>query len=211
VVSLSSIGVFLLAALGLLLMPGPAVIYIVTRSVAQGRRAGLASVAGIELASLCHAAAAALGLSVILVTSALAFNIVKYAGAAYLIYLGIRTAISKGPVRVETATEAASWHQLFGKGFLVNILNPKTALFFYAFLPQFVDPRRGSAVLQIAILGLLFVGLATVTDSAYALVASSVRHLVAPRSGFEKIKRYVTAGIYVALGVAAAATGHGKG
>jgi threonine/homoserine/homoserine lactone efflux protein len=163
---LSSIIVFLLAALGLLLIPGPAVLYIVTRSVAQGRKAGLASVLGIELATLCHSMAAAFGLSAILLASALAFDVVKYLGAAYLVYLGIRTILSRTPSHASDNSPPPSLSQMFRKGFLVNLLNPKTALFFYAFLPQFVDPARGSSILQILSLGALFVLLATITAAA---------------------------------------------
>jgi threonine/homoserine/homoserine lactone efflux protein len=203
--------VFALAALGLLVVPGPAVLYIVTRSVAQGRRAGLASVLGIELASLCHSAAAALGLSAILMASALAFSVVKYVGAAYLMYLGIRSLLSRADVAADENATPRDFSQLFAKGFLVNLLNPKTALFFYAFLPQFVDPSRGSTVFQILFLGGLFVLLATCTDSTYAVIGSSVGRLVMNRTGFQKARRYVTGGIYIALGVVAAAIGHGRG
>jgi len=206
----SSIAVFLLAALGLLLVPGPAVIYIVTRSVSQGRRAGIASVMGIEVASLCHSVAAALGLSAILLTSSLVFSVVKYLGAAYLIYLGVRAIFSRQELpEVEEGTPA-NLPQLFRKGLVVNLLNPKTALFFYAFLPQFVSPARGSTVVQILTLGILFVILATITDSTYALVSSGVGRFVITRPGFRRVQRYVTGGVYMALGVTAAFTGSGK-
>lgn len=209
-ISTSALTVFVLAALGLLLMPGPAVIYIVTRSVSQGRRAGLASVLGIEVAGLCHAVAAAFGLSAVLLASALAFSIVKYVGAAYLVYLGVRALLAKdGPTRAEAAAPQSGF-QLFRKGLLVNLLNPKTALFFYAFLPQFVDPARGSPILQILLLGALFVGLATCTDGTYALIGSGIGRLVTGAAGFQRVKRYVTGGIYIALGAAAAATGAGR-
>jgi threonine/homoserine/homoserine lactone efflux protein len=201
---------FLLAALVLLLIPGPAVIYIVTRSVAQGRRAGLASVLGIELATLCHSVAAAFGLSAILLASSLAFDVVKYVGAAYLVYLGVRTLFSRtGPAELEKAPPP-SLSRMFRRGFLVNLLNPKTALFFYAFLPQFVDPRRGSPILQILLLGLSFAALATITDSSYALVSSGVGRFIMRRRGFQKVQRYVTGGIYISLGVAAAVSGSGR-
>ena len=154
--ALSTIALFLLAGLGLLLIPGPAVLYVVTRSAAQGRRAGLASVLGIESATCVHILAAALGLSAILLTSALAFNVVKYLGAAYLILLGLRTLLSKKKHQDVLVEPPRSLSQLFGQGFLVNLLNPKTALFFYAFLPQFVDPSRGAVVGQILLLGVLF-------------------------------------------------------
>ncbi len=204
-----SLVVFVLAALALLLIPGPAVVYIVTRSIAQGRRAGLASVLGIELAGLCHSAAAAIGLSAILLASSLAFNVVKYLGAAYLVYLGARALFSTSDEpRVEGAPPSLA--RLFRRGFVVNLLNPKTAIFFYAFLPQFVDPARGSTALQMLLLGALFVALATITDSTYALVASGIGRLVARAAGFQKASRYVTGGIYITLGVTAAISGSGK-
>jgi threonine/homoserine/homoserine lactone efflux protein len=206
----STLSVFVLAALGLLVIPGPAVLYIVTRSAAQGRRAGLASVLGIELGSLVHSIAAAIGLSAILTTSALAFTIVKYVGSAYLIYLGIRTLMTKTDTAEERNSPSRTYMQLFGKGFLVNLLNPKTALFFYAFLPQFVDPSRGTAVQQILFLGALFVILATCTDSTYALIGSSVGKFITRWPNYRKFQRYITGGIYIALGVAAATSGHGK-
>jgi threonine/homoserine/homoserine lactone efflux protein len=208
---LSTIVVFLLAALWLLLIPGPAVIYIVTRSAAQGRRAGLASVLGIELATLVHVAAAALGLSALLMTSALAFSVVKYAGAAYLVYLGIRLLIARTDDSAPEKMPARTYVQLFGKGFLVNLLNPKTAIFFYSFLPQFIDPSRGSPFLQIAMLGGMFVALATCTDSLYALIGSSAGSYLSRSMKIQKVRRFVSGGIYIALGIGAAVSGHGKG
>jgi threonine/homoserine/homoserine lactone efflux protein len=135
--ALSTVAVFLLAALGLLLIPGPAVLHIVTRSVSQGLRAGLVSVGGIESAGLVYALATGLGLSALLLASALAFDIVKYLGAAYLIYLGVRTMLTRDHSQGESTPTPKSSSQLFAQGFLVNPPNPKTALFFYAFLPQF--------------------------------------------------------------------------
>lgn len=208
--TLSTIALFLLAALGLLLIPGPAVLYVVTRSAAQGRRAGLASVLGIESASLIHVAAASLGLSALLLTSALAFNIVKYLGAAYLIYLGVRTLLSHQAGQQTSIPAARSHWQLFSKGFLVNLLNPKTALFFYAFLPQFVDPARGAVVGQILLLGILFVLLASCTDSLYALLGSLAGQLLTRSARIRRVQRYVTGSIYIALGVYTAVTGSEK-
>jgi threonine/homoserine/homoserine lactone efflux protein len=208
--SLSTLAVFILAALGLLVVPGPAVMYIITRSVAQGRKAGLASVLGIEMASLCHSVAAAFGLSAVLLASALAFRVVKYAGAAYLVYLGIKALLAKDVSASAQAVAPQTSLQLFRKGLVVNLLNPKTALFFYAFLPQFVDPARGSPVLQVLLLGVLFVAMATCTDSTYAVLGSGVGRAVAGLAGFQRLKRYVTGGIYIALGVSAAVSGSGR-
>src|SRR5689334_9121207 len=127
--TLSTLVLFALAALGLLLIPGPSVVYIVTRSAAQGRRAGLASVLGIEMAGVVHAVAAALGLSALLLASALAFNVVKYLGAAYLIYMGIRTLLTREKREQIIVSPPKSISQIFLQGFVVDLLNPKTALF----------------------------------------------------------------------------------
>src|ERR687891_954559 len=162
----STIAVFSAATLALLIVPGPSVIYVVTRSMDGGRTAGLVSVLGIHTGTLVHVAAAAFGLSALLMTSALAFNTVKYAGAAYLIYLGIRRLASSQPSFERTEVESASFLRIFGQGILVNALNPKTALFFFAFIPQFVDPSTGSVALQTLLLGCLFIGLGLLSDGA---------------------------------------------
>lgn len=208
--ALSTIMLFLLASLGLLLVPGPAVLYIVARSAAQGRRAGLASVGGVELASLSHALAAAVGLSAILLTSALAFSVVKYVGAAYLIYLGVHTLLRRDAERDIPGLAPRRLSRLFANGYLVNLLNPKTALWFYAFLPQFVDPARGSAVVQILLFGVLFVLLASCTDSCYAVLGSTLGRWLATKARVRRGQRYVTGGIYIALGVSAAFVGAEK-
>jgi threonine/homoserine/homoserine lactone efflux protein len=208
--ALSTIALFLLAGLGLLLIPGPSVLYVVTRSAAQGRRAGLASVLGIESAIFVHTLAAALGLSAILLTSALAFNVVKYLGAAYLIFLGLRTLFSKKKHQDALVEPPRSLSQLFGQGFLVNLLNPKTALFFYAFLPQFVDPSRGAVVGQILLLGVLFALMATCTDSLYALLGSTVGRWLNKGRLVQRWQRYTTGCIYILLGVVTAVTGAEK-
>ncbi len=205
--ALPTLGLFLVVALGLVLFPGPAVLYITTRSVAHGRRAGLAAVAGIELASLTHAFAAALGLSALLMTSALAFSAVKYLGAAYLIYLGARTLLTCEEHDQTRGSARKTSSDLVAQGFLVNLLNPKTALFFYAFLPQFVDPARGAVVEQILVLGVLFVLLACCTDSLYALVGSTVGPVLARSASIRQNQRYVTGTVYVGLGLTAAIAG----
>jgi threonine/homoserine/homoserine lactone efflux protein len=197
-------------ALFLTLLPGPAVFYILTRSATQGRRAGMASVAGIGLGSLTHAIAATLGLSALLLTSALAFSIVKYLGAAYLIYLGVRTLVTKNKDAQTPLPESQSFLRLFSQGYLVQLLNPKTALFFYAFLPQFVDPARSAVTGQVLFFGLLLVLLALCTDTLYALLGSTMGGWLTRNARFRSIQRYVTGGIYLVLGVAAAITGSGK-
>jgi threonine/homoserine/homoserine lactone efflux protein len=209
--ALPTLGLFLLAALGLLLVPGPAVLYVVTRSVEQGRRAGLASVLGIETASLIHTAAAAVGLSALLLTSALAFSVVKYLGAGYLIFLGLRTLLTREKHVQTTAVQVPkSFSRLFAQGFLVNLLNPKTALFFYAFLPQFVDPARGAAITQILLLGGIFVLMAFCTDGLYALLSSQVGKMLSRSRYIRHVQRYVTGCVYIALGITTAIAGSEK-
>jgi threonine/homoserine/homoserine lactone efflux protein len=153
---------------------------------------------------------AALGLSALLLTSALAFSIVKYLGAAYLIYLGVRTLLSRQESHQTAVPAPKSFSRLFAQGFLVNLLNPKTALFFYAFLPQFVDPARGTVIGQILVFGVLFVLLASCTDSLYALLGSTVGKFLTRNARFRQGQRYVTGGVYIVLGLTAAVTGSEK-
>jgi threonine/homoserine/homoserine lactone efflux protein len=202
----STLGLFVAAALALLLVPGPAVLYIVARSVEQGRSAGLVSVLGVHLGSLVHVAAAAVGLSSLLVSSALAFSVVKYAGAAYLVYLGVRALISRDePGEVEV--RAAPLRTLLRQGAVVNVLNPKTALFFLAFLPQFVDPDASHPAVQIAVLGVLFALLGLVTDSVWAIAAGTAGGLLRRSRRFVRAQRDVTGAVYVGLGLATALAG----
>jgi threonine/homoserine/homoserine lactone efflux protein len=195
------------AALALLLVPGPAVLYIVARSVSQGRKAGLVSVLGIETASFCHATAAALGLSAILMTSALAFSVVKYVGAAYLIYLGIRKLLERDSVVEDERLLPQSLPRTYVQGVVVNLLNPKTALFFFSFLPQFVDTGKGSATLQILFLGLLFIGMATVTDGSYALLSSTIAGKLKNGPSSRRRRKHLAGMVYIALGIFTALTG----
>jgi threonine/homoserine/homoserine lactone efflux protein len=202
----ATLGLFALAALALLLVPGPAVLYIVARSIEQGRSAGLVSVLGVHLGSLVHVTAAAVGLSSLLVSSAVAFSVVKYAGAAYLIYLGVRAFIAREePGEVEV--RAAPLSTLLRQGAVVNILNPKTALFFLAFLPQFVDPDAGYVALQLAFLGVVFVALGLVTDSLYALAAGSAGEWLRSSRFFVGARRWVSGTVFIGLGLATALAG----
>jgi threonine/homoserine/homoserine lactone efflux protein len=168
------------------------------------------SVLGIETASLFHVLAASLGLSAILVSSALAFNVVKYLGAAYLVYLGLRKLLSREIPDDGAVREPASLGRVFTQGLVVNLLNPKTALFFFAFLPQFVNVERGDPALQVVILGILFVSLATLTDGAYALLSSSVAGRLRSHPGFLRNQRYVEGMVYLGLAVTTAFSGAGK-
>ena len=148
--------------------------------------------------------AAALGLSAILVTSALAFKVVKFLGAGYLIYLGVRKLLDRQDGGEVAALKPQSLSRVFTQGVVVNVLNPKTALFFFAFLPQFVDPARGSPTAQILLLGFIFVGLAIVSDSLYALLAGALGSWLRRTAAFRWGQRYVSGGIYIALGLTAA-------
>lgn len=203
----SAIVVFSLAALGLLVIPGPAVLYIVTRSIDQGRAAGFVSVLGVHCGSFVHIGAAVLGVSALLASSAVAFNVVKYVGAAYLLYLGIRRLLDKDGDEIEPERALRSLKRIFFQGMIVNVLNPKTALFFFAFLPQFVDRARGPVPLQLAFFGLLFVALGILSDGAYALAASKARDLLRGSRRAVTAQRYVSGGVYLTLGVTAALSG----
>ena len=206
----SQLILFMSAALALLLVPGPAVLYITARSASQGRLAGLVSVFAIETANLLQALAAALGLSAILLSSALAFDMVKYLGAAYLVYLGIRKLMASETELEKEAIQRESLARIYWQGLVVNMLNPKTALFFFAFLPQFVDPARGSVTAQTVLLGSIFVGLGILTDSMYALLASSLAGKLTANRGFQKGQRYFAGLVYVGLGITTALTGSRK-
>ncbi len=201
---------FVGAAIALLLTPGPAVLYIVTRSVEQGRAAGLVSVVGICSGTLVHVVAATLGLSALLVSSARAFTTVRYAGAAYLIVLGIQTLARRPPPVADIAIERAALRSVFTQGVIVNVLNPHTALFFFAFLPQFVNPSRGHVPAQMLALGLLFVGLSATTDSGWAIAAGTAGDWIRRHPRFTAGQRYVTGGALIGLGAAAAFAGNGR-
>ena len=202
--NLSQLPIFILAALILLLIPGPAVLYIVARSLDKGRVAGLVSVLSIEVGNSVHVLAATFGLSAILVSSALAFSIVKYLGAAYLIYLGVRRFITREAIHQPLTGKPQSLGQIFRQGVLVAILNPKTALFFFAFLPQFIDSSKGSIMLQLMTLGCLFVMMAIITDGLYALLASTAGRWLKGTRSFLRVERYVIGSVYIGLGVMAA-------
>jgi len=206
----TSIGIFSVAAILLLLTPGPAVLYIVARSVEQGRIAGLASACGITTGTLVHVLAAALGLSALLASSALAFAIVKYAGAGYLIYIGIRRILSRADtLATKVAVPRRSLGRLYRDGFVVNLLNPKTALFFLAFLPQFVDASRGAVAFQIVFLGLMFTLMGLTSDGLYALLAGSAGGWLKRNQHYLRWERFVTGGLFIGLGVTAALAGNG--
>jgi len=196
---------FLSASLALLVIPGPSVTFIVTRSVQQGRTAGLVSVLGVHAGSVVHVLAAALGLSALLASSALAFTVVKYVGAAYLLFLGIRQLWrSKAPAVDTPDPEPDSRWRLFRQGAIVNILNPKTAIFFLAFLPQFLAPGRGPVWFQVIVLGLVFMALGVLSDGAYALAAGAIGERLRRSATVRRWLDRVSGGIHIVLGTFAA-------
>ncbi|MCI0395790.1 MAG: LysE family translocator [Chloroflexi bacterium] len=206
----STLLIFLAAALALLVIPGPAVLYIVARSVDQGRLAGVVSVLGIATGSLFHIAAAALGLSALLMSSATLFLGVKYLGAAYLIYLGVRQLLVKKEFHQLEVKGSRKLARVFYQGVLVNVLNPKTALFFFAFLPQFVDVNKGAASTQILFLGALFTVMGLCSDGLYALLAGTAGRWLKRNTGVLSAQRYFAGTIYLLLGVTTALSGSGR-
>jgi threonine/homoserine/homoserine lactone efflux protein len=201
--SATTFALFSAAALALIVVPGPAVTYVVTQSLDKSGSAGLVSALGIACGGLVHVAAAAVGLSALIASSAEAFTAVKLVGAAYLIVLGLLRLAGRGESDDEPVPAAP--RRLFWQGTLVNVLNPKTALFFLAFLPQFVDPDRGPVAVQAALLGAVFVVLATFSDSTYAVVAAALAGRVRGSRRARQFRRYVSGSIFVALGATAAA------
>ncbi|TXK43347.1 LysE family translocator [Nonomuraea sp. C10] len=202
---LSTLALFCAATLAILLVPGPAVIFIVTRSVAQGRAAGLVSVLGVHAGSVVHVVAAALGVSALLAASATAFTIVKYAGVAYLVWLGLRKLLARGTAEEMVELPEQSKRRMFWEGFVVNVLNPKTAIFFMAFLPQFADPAAGAVAPQMLVLGLLWMALGMASDGTYALLSSALATRV--RRSVRARRRIDIGSGLVYLGLAAWLTG----
>ena len=200
---LNSLISFAVASVALLVIPGPAVIYIVNRSVADGRQIGLAAVVGLELGTFMHVLTATVGLSAILATSENAFNVVKYLGASYLVLIGLRT-LTRKPEAISTSASSMTQSQAFRQGFIINTLNPKIALFFLSFLPQFIDPNISSNARQSLILGSVFVLCGFVIDGIYALTASSLREVLVKGKALPFIQQYVAGVVFVLLGAAAA-------
>lgn len=193
---------FLLAALTLVAIPGPNHLYITTRSIGEGRRAGLASALGVETGTLVHVAAAAAGLSAVVAASATAFGFLRYAGAAYLVYLAYRTLRARGG-HDDLDLAPQPLRRVYLDGVLVNLLNPKVVLFFLAFLPQFVDQEAGAVPLQIAVMGLATALIGLVSDFVYAIAAGSIGRWLRARPAFQRRRRYATAVIYLGLGAVA--------
>jgi threonine/homoserine/homoserine lactone efflux protein len=196
---------FAVASLALLVIPGPAVLYVINRSIADGRSIALAGVAGLELGNFVHVIAATIGLSAVIAASATAFGVVKWIGAGYLVFIGLRTLIKKPPT-MEAQTSSLSRGKSFTQGIIVNTFNPKVALFFLSFLPQFIDEKSGSAALQSLILGSLFVVIGLCTDGMYAFLASALRTTLLRGKSLPFVQRYVAGSVFIALGLIASTT-----
>jgi threonine/homoserine/homoserine lactone efflux protein len=202
--SSSTYAVFLATAMVLLLVPGPAVLYVVTRSIEMGRAGGLASVAGITTATVAHVALATAGLSSLILASTVAFDAVKYVGAAYLFLLGLRRLLGRGLDRPEGDRAPRTRRRAYRQGVVVNLTNPKTIVFVFAFLPQFVDPHARHGWLQVLVLGLSFALLGCLSDSAYALAAGTVADRLRGSERLARVQRWFGGSVLVGLGILAA-------
>jgi threonine/homoserine/homoserine lactone efflux protein len=202
--SLSTYAVFVVTCLALLAIPGPAVLYIVSRSIDQGRTAGLLSALGVTTGTLVHITAAAIGLSSLVLASTVAFDAVRYAGAAYLVFLGVRRLLTRHSDAVLEERTPRSLRRLYTQGLVVNLLNPKTIVFIFAFIPQFVDVNAGHVGAQIVLLGLTLAALGLMSDSLYAIVAGSIADRLRGSRAVARFERWFGGGILVGLGVAAA-------
>ena len=200
----TSLLAFVVAALVVLLIPGPGVLYVLARSLSQGQRAGLVSVLGLSAGAFVHVIAATVGLSALLLASAAAFGVVKLLGAAYLIYLGLRAVMSRQANADVELPAPRSLRRVFADGVVVSVLNPKIAVFFLAFLPHFADPQRGSVPAQMFVLGLLYCALALCTDGAYAVLAGRLRHWMRGPMARGPLPRYASGAVYIGLGVSTA-------
>lgn len=205
--TLTTIGLFSFASIVLALTPGPDMLYIATRAVAQGRGAGIVSALGVHTGVLVHTLAAAVGLSALIATSAAAFSLVKYAGAAYLIYLGIKTILGNGESLAMDGAPHARFREIYYQGLITNVLNPKVILFFLAFFPQFIDPARGNISLQIISLGLLMVVVTLPIDLAVGLAGGRIGAWLRAKSNVQRVSKWGVGLVFIALGIGTALHG----
>jgi threonine/homoserine/homoserine lactone efflux protein len=206
--SAATLGTFALAATALILLPGPAMLFLISRGIGQGsRRLALSSMAGIETATAVMVVATAFGLLAVISSSVLAFSFVKYAGAAYLVFLAIREFRSRGHFALDRLPVTNS-RRAFAGAFLVGISNPKTAVFFVAFFPQFLHREAGPIWSQVLVLGAIFVVIGAAFDSVYALGAGTLGQWLGRHPKAVERQKYVSGGIFLVMGGAAALTGH---
>jgi threonine/homoserine/homoserine lactone efflux protein len=206
-ISVNDFLIFAFASLMLNITPGNDMLYVATRSTSQGIKAGIVSALGIAGGCIVHLLAAVVGLSAIIANSALAFDIIKYVGAAYLIYLGIRSFLSKQNksdsyrISISNTVEKKSLSKLFWQGVFTNVLNPKVALFFLAFLPQFIHPEKGNTALQILLLGLWFNFSGTIVNIIVAMLFGRLGNWLADKQAFIKWQNKITGLLLVGLGI----------
>lgn len=205
--SAATLGAFALAATALILLPGPAMLFLISRGIGQGRRTALSSMAGIESATAVMVVATAFGLAAVISSSVVAFAVVKYAGAAYLLWLAIREFRSKGHFSVHQAPPVTS-RRAYADAFLVGISNPKVAVFFVAFFPQFLHREAGPIWSQVIVLGAIFVVIGALFDGLYALSAGTLGQWLGRHPRAVERQKYVSGGIFLVMGGAAALTGH---
>ena len=207
-IATATLATFVAVVLGLFLVPGPAVLLVLTRTAQGERSVGIATGAGIATGDLVHTLLAAFGLSALLMTSALAFGVVKLCGAGYLLWLGVKAFMEKPTAAALIADRAAppavSAGRAFWQAIPAEVLNPKTALFFLAFMPQFVHAERGQALAQFLVLGLVFVAMSLVYSSALALAIRPIGRLVGRLGWLQRWKGRLIGAIFVSLGVSVA-------
>lgn len=202
--SSSTYAVFLVTAIVLLLIPGPAVLYVVTRSIEMGRSGGIASVAGITTGTIAYVVLATVGLSSLILASTAAFDAVKFVGAAYLFVLGIRRLLGRGLEEPDADAVPRTRLRAYTQGVFVNLTNPKTIVFIFAFIPQFVDPNAQDPGLQVLALGLTFALLGFLSDSMWALAAGTVADRLRGSTGIAWVQRWIGGSVLVGLGILSA-------
>lgn len=192
---------FLTTTLTLCVIPGPDMLYVMARSIGQGRKAGIVSALGFSIGLLAHTCAAALGLSALLMSSTLAYSLVKYLGAAYLIFLGVSMLLSKKGIGSLDTLKQASLKRIFSQAIITNLLNPKIVLFFLAFLPQFVDISKGAVAWQIIFLGIIFNTIGTLWNISIAFMSGFLGDWLRNRPRFSRLQQWFTGGFLIFLGV----------
>ncbi len=202
--SLSTYVVFLATGMALLIIPGPAVLYVVTRSIEMGRAGGIASVAGITTGTIVLISLATAGLSSLILASTVAFDAVRYVGAAYLVTLGVRRLLTRGAAQALEEPIPLSRRRAYAQGVVVNVTNPKTIVFIFAFIPQFVDPHARHVWLQVLVLGLSFACLGFLSDSVYAFAAGTVADRLRGSAGIARFERWFGGSVLIGLGIVAA-------
>ena len=196
-----ALGAFFAAAFPLNIAPGPDMLYVIGRSIGQGRRAGTVSALGIFVGCLVHIFIAAVGLAALLRSSPIAYTVVRYAGAAYLVYLGVRVLLERSTALEAPEVRSAPLGRIFTQGVITNVLNPKVALFFLAFLPQFIQPQRGSVALQIIVLGLIFDVGGTLVNLLVAQAGGRLGDAIKQNSGLARLQKWFTGTVFIGLGM----------